>query len=343
MQSGSAPALVDRVQARLEELGFVVMRTVSGSQTVLGGSGGDERASHDLIKQLRAWEGVQNVVLADLPYRYVARDAHPQGTQIDLGDGVIFGGDAIVLMAGPCTVESEEQLLFAAEAVSRAGATVLRGGAYKPSTSPYSFRGMGVPGLKLLQEAGKKFRLKVVTEVMDVRKVELVAQYADILQIGTRNMQNYDLLHELGKAGRPVMLKRGLSARYEEWLLAAEHIASSGNERIILCERGVRTFETGVRNMLDLAAVPVMKGLSHLPVVVDPSQGTGKRDLIGPMSCAAIACGADGLLIEVHPHPDQAIKDGSQSVTPEQFKSMVPGFEAVALAVGRRMGIRARA
>lgn len=324
---------IDAVRARLVELGFQVDLARAGEHQALCGSGQDELQTHDFLKQLRAWPGVENVMFSEPSTRFVV--AKPNRLQINLGDGVVVGGPAIVIMAGPCTVESETQIFATAKSVARAGAVVLRGGAYKPSTSPYSYRGMGVPGLELLAQAAKENGLKVVTEVMDPRKVDLVAQHADILQIGARNMQNYDLLHEVGRAGKPVLLKRGLSARYEEWLLAGEHIASSGNERIILCERGVRSFETGTRNMLDLAAVPVMKGLSHLPVIVDPSQATGKRDLILPMSLAAIAAGADGLLIEVHPDPDNAIKDGAQSLRTEQFDALVPQIHAVASAVGR--------
>lgn len=342
MRSGCTEEHVADVHGRLEDLGYLVTKITGVEKTVLAAVGGEEYGKVDSIEQLRALDWVDDVMLITKPYKFVAREYKADRTVIDLGDGVTVGGEAVSLMAGPCTVESEEQLFETAEAVSKAGATILRGGAYKPSTSPYSYQGMGVPGLKLLKEAGKRFGLKIITEVMDLRKIDLVSEYADILQIGTRNMQNYDLLRELGKANKPIMLKRGMSAKYDEWLLAAEYVASSGNEQIILCERGVRSFETGTRNMLDLAAVPMMKAMSHLPVVVDPSQGTGKRDLIAAMSNAAIACGADGLLIEVHPNPDHAIKDGSQSVTIGQFEAMVPQFEAIAQAVGRRMDIRAR-
>ncbi len=311
MKSSSTEEHVHDVSSRLEDLGYLVTKIVGVEKTILAAVGGNEHTKVDQLDQVRALDWVEDVMLITKSYKFVAAESRTERTIIDLGDGVTIGGNDVSIMAGPCTVESEEQLMITAEAVAKAGATILRGGAYKPSTSPYSFQGMGVPGLKLLKEAGKRFGLKVITEVMDLRKIDLVSEYADILQIGTRNMQNYDLLRELGKANKPVMIKRGMSARYEEWLLAAEYVAASGNEQIIFCERGVRSFETGTRNMLDLAAVPVMKNLSHLPIVVDPSQGTGKRDLVGPMSLAAIACGADGLLIEVHPNPDHAIKDGS--------------------------------
>ncbi len=342
MRSGCTEEHVADVHGRLDDLGYLVTKITGVEKTILAAVGGEEYAKVDSIEQLRALDWVEDVMLITKPYKFVAREFKEGRTVIDLGDGVTVGGEAVSLMAGPCTVESEEQLFETAEAVAKAGATILRGGAYKPSTSPYSFQGMGVPALKLLKEAAKKFGLKVITEVMDLRKIDLVSEYSDILQIGTRNMQNYDLLRELGRASKPIMLKRGMSAKYDEWLLAAEYVASSGNENIILCERGVRSFETGTRNMLDLAAVPVMKSLSHLPIVVDPSQGTGKRDLIAAMSNAAIACGADGLLIEVHPNPDHAIKDGSQSVTIQQFEAMVPQFEAIARAVGRRMDFKAK-
>ncbi|MBL8060084.1 MAG: 3-deoxy-7-phosphoheptulonate synthase [Chthonomonas sp.] len=319
------------VKSRLEELGFRVEEALAGGRAVLCGSGADELLHLDHLKQLRAWEGVEEVHFSQPSTKVVGQESRI----VDLGEGVLIGGDAIVIMAGPCTIESESQIFATAEAVAHAGATVLRGGAYKPSTSPYSFRGMGVKGLELIAAAGKRFGLKVITEVMDPRKVDLVAQHSDILQIGARNMQNYDLLHEVGQSSKPVLLKRGLSARYEEWLMAAEHVASSGNEQIILCERGIRSFESGTRNMLDLASVPVMKELAKLPVIVDPSQATGKRDLIAPMSLAAIAAGADGLLIEVHVNPEQAIKDGAQSLAPAQFEALVPQVQAVAGALGR--------
>ncbi len=331
MSPASDPAQIEAVRLRMVELGFHVDLARSGDRPILCGSGIDELQSYDHLRQLRGWSSVDDVVFSQPSTRFLGKGPRT----IDLGGGVVVGGSAIVIFAGPCTVESETQLFETAEAVSRSGASVLRGGAYKPSTSPYSFRGMGLPGLELLAQAGKRFGLKVITEVMDPRKVDLVAKYADILQIGARNMQNYDLLHEVGKISKPVLLKRGLSARYEEWLMAAEHIALAGNERIILCERGVRSFETGTRNMLDLAAVPVMKALAQLPVIVDPSQGTGKRELVTPMSLAAIAAGADGLIVEVHANPDQAVKDGAQSLSPDQFESLVPQVQAVARAVGR--------
>ncbi len=337
MKSRCTSEQVDDVRIRLEDLGYLVTQISGVEKTILAAVGGEEYSKVDSIDQFKALEWVEEVMVITKPYRFVSREYRPESTVIDLGDGVKIGGLEVCMMAGPCTIESEEQLFITAAAVAKSGAKVLRGGAYKPSTSPYSYQGMGVPGLKLLQQAAKEFGLKVITEVMDLRKIDLVSEYCDILQIGTRNMQNYDLLRELGKAKRPVMIKRGMSAKYEEWLLAAEYVASNGNEQIMFCERGVRSFETGTRNMLDLAAVPVMKSLSHLPIVIDPSQGTGKRELVASMSLGAVAVGADGLLIEVHPNPDHAIKDGSQSMTIAGYEELLTPLSRVAEAVGRRM------
>jgi 3-deoxy-7-phosphoheptulonate synthase len=337
MKSGAQPSAIQEVSDRLLELGYQVNPIFGVEKTIIGAVGGSEHGKVDFIDQLRSYADVEDVILITKPYKFVAIESRPNRTVIDLGNGVHIGGNDVVTMAGPCTVESEEQLMETAEAVAKAGATILRGGAYKPSTSPYSYQGMGVPGLELLKDAGNRFGLKVITEVMDLRKVELVAQYADILQIGTRNMQNYDLLKEVGQSKIPVMLKRGMTAKIEEWLLAAEYIAAGGNDQIMLCERGVRTFETATRNTLDLSAIPLLKTLTHLPIIVDPSQGTGRRDLVGPMSKAAVACGADGLIIEVHPHPDHAIKDGAQSMTIPAFQQLMPELSQISVAVGRSM------
>jgi 3-deoxy-7-phosphoheptulonate synthase len=274
------------------------------------------------------------------PYKLASRELHCGPTVISIDSplgSVPIGGDNIVIMAGPCAVESEQQLLVAARAARDAGASVLRGGAYKPSTSPYSFRGLGIPGLKLLAQARADTGLAIVTEVMTPTDVDLVSEYADILQIGARNMQNYCLLDEVGRTRKPILLKRGLSATVEEWLLAAEYILSQGNPHVILCERGIRTFETLTRNTVDINAVPLVKELSHLPLIVDPSQGTGKRSLVEAVSLAAIAAGADGLIIEIHPHPEAALKDGAQSLPLEEYSAMMPRLAAVAEAVGRRM------
>jgi 3-deoxy-7-phosphoheptulonate synthase len=336
MRRGSTSPEVDSIVERLTGLGYSIHKSVGVERTIIGAVGSPDLDKSEAAEQLRAYDAVEDVIFVSRPYKFVAKEYKAERTVIDVR-GVKIGGPQVVVMAGPCTIESEEQLDAAAEAVAKAGATVLRGGAYKPSTSPYSYHGMGEPGLDLLHDAGKRFNLRVITEVMDVRKVELVAAKADILQIGTRNMQNYDLLREVGQAGIPVMLKRGMSAKYEEWLLAAEYIAAHGNDRIILCERGIRTFETHTRNTLDLSAVPVLHSLSHLPVVVDPSHGTGRRELVAPMCKGAVACGADGLMVEVHPNPDHAVKDGPQSVTLEQFQAFMPEVAKVAEAVGRSL------
>jgi 3-deoxy-7-phosphoheptulonate synthase len=267
--------------------------------------------------------------------RLAARAADQPTTVVPLNRSRI-GGDELVVMAGPCAVESEEQIFAAARAVSRAGARVLRGGAFKPSTSPYNFQGLGVAGLRLLRAAANENELDVVTEVMDVRRVEVVAEHADMLQIGTRNMQNFDLLKEVGQSSKPVLLKRGMSARIEEWLLAAEYVLDQGNPNVVLCERGIRTFETFTRNTLDLSAVPALRSLSHLPIVVDPSHGTGRRELVPAMALAAVAAGVDGLLIEVHPNPEAALKDGEQSLRFEEFEALMPRINSVARALERR-------
>ena len=340
MKAGASQEAIAAVETHLTELGYGVNPIYGAEKTVIGAVGADHRKL-DAADSLRAHDGVEDVILVSKPYKFVAKEAQATGkSTIDLGDGVIIGGTETVMMAGPCTVESEEQLFTTARAVAAAGATILRGGAYKPSTSPYSFHGMGEPGLKLLRDAADELGLKVITEAMHVRKVEEVSRYADILQIGTRNMQNYELLREVGQSRVPVMLKRGMTSKYEEWLLAAEYVAAGGNENIMLCERGVRTFETYTRNTMDIGAVPVLAGLTHLPIIVDPSQGTGRRDLVAAMSRAGLAAGADGLLIEVHPNPDHALKDGAQSVTIEAFEEMMPGLRRIAEAVDRPLARR---
>lgn len=334
MRSGISEPQLEAVSNHLAELGFNVHPIVGVEKTVIGAVGAPDVDKYGAAEMLRAYDFVEDVIFVGKPYKFVAREYKPEGTIVDVR-GVKIGGPEVVMMAGPCTVESEGQLMTTAEAVAKAGARILRGGAYKPSTSPYSYQGMGVPGLELLREAGRRFDMRVITEVMDVRKVELVSQYADILQIGTRNMQNYDLLKEVGQSQIPVMLKRGMSAKLEEWLLAAEYIAQGGNHNIMLCERGIRSFDSATRNVLDLAAVPMIKRLSNLPIIVDPSQGTGRRDLVEPMSMASIAVGADGLIVEVHPNPDHAIKDGAQSVTINGYADMIPRLSAVAESVDR--------
>lgn len=335
MRVGADRDQVEAVSDRLIEMGYKTNPIFGVEKSIVCAIGVPEYDKMEAADQLRSLDGVDDVVFISKPYKFVAKELKPK-TVVDVG-GVMIGGDEVVMMAGPCTVESEAQLMLTAEAVAKGGAKVLRGGAYKPSTSPYTFQGMGLPGLELLQEAGRRFNLKVVTEVMHVRKVEEVCEYADILQVGTRNAQNYEILKEVGLSKKPVLLKRGMTAKLEEWLLAAEYIASAGNENIILCERGIRTFETHTRNTLDLSSVPALASLTHLPVIVDPSQGTGRRELVPPMSKAAIACGADGLLVEVHPNPDKAIKDGVQSIDIRAYEKLMPELSAVASAVGRNL------
>jgi 3-deoxy-7-phosphoheptulonate synthase len=284
---------------------------------------------------------VDSVLRVTKPYKLASREFHPEDTIVDVpaacvSSGTVqIGGNAVVMMAGPCTVESETQLMTTAQAVRKEGAVILRGGAFKPSTSPYGFRGMGEEGLKLLAKARDEFGMAVITEVMTPADIPMVCEYADILQIGTRNMQNYMLLDEVGRTNKPVVLKRGMSATIEEWLLAAEYILSQGNHNVILCERGIRTFEKVTRNTMDISAIPLIQHLSHLPIISDPSQGTGRRDLVIPMSLASVAAGTDGLLIEVHPNPDEALKDGAQSLTIEQFQDLMPQLHAITQAVGR--------
>jgi 3-deoxy-7-phosphoheptulonate synthase len=330
----ATPEQIAHVEERLTQLGYSIHPIYGVEKTVIGAVGAPDTDKEEDAESLRSLAFVEDVMLIVRPYKFVAREARAGHSRVDV-DGVVVGGDRITVMAGPCTVETSEQLLATARAVKAAGATVLRGGAFKPSTSPYSFQGLGEAGLKLLAEAKAETGLKIVTEVMDPRNVEMVCRYADLLQIGARNMQNYDLLKEVGMGKTPVLLKRGMSARLDEWLHAAEYIVVKGNPNVILCERGIRTFETYTRNTLDLSAVPAVKALSHLPIIVDPSHGTGRWNLIAPMCKAAVACGADGLLIEVHPEPDRAVKDGAQSLKFSKFEQLMRELRPVAEAVGR--------
>ncbi|OGC10932.1 3-deoxy-7-phosphoheptulonate synthase [candidate division WOR-1 bacterium RIFOXYA12_FULL_52_29] len=335
MNKDATEAQVSAVAEKLKNKGFGVHLSKGTERTVIGAIGDKAAIQLETIQML---PGVSEIVPIRKPYKLVSREFKAEDTIIRIGDKLKIGaGEKIAIMAGPCSVEGKEEIMEVAEAVKRGGAAILRGGAFKPRTSPYSFQGMGEEGLKLLAEARKKTGLPIVTEALDTRDVELVARYADIVQIGARNMQNFSLLKEVGKAGKPVLLKRGAGSTIEELLMSAEYVMSEGNREVMLCERGIRTLETYTRNTLDLAAVPVIKKLSHLPVIVDPSHGTGKRDLVGPMAKAAIAAGADGLIIEVHPHPNEALSDGPQSLTPEMFNSLMPELKAVASAVGRRV------
>ncbi len=333
LQKGVSEAIASEVATRLRMAGLSVHRTEYESQTRLGAVGDVSAIDWDAA---RAWPGVAEIRKIPVSFKLVSRVFHPHDTVITVGRCAI-GSDQLALIAGPCSVEGEAQAFTIAAAVAKAGATILRGGAFKPRTSPYSFHGLGEEGLKILRRAADAHGLAVVSEVMDTQQVGLLARYADILQIGARNMQNFALLHEVGQAQKPVLLKRGLAATIEEWLMSAEHILSHGNSQVILCERGIRTFETYTRNTLDLSAVPVVKELSHLPVVVDPSHGTGIRNKVAPMARAAIAAGADGLMIEVHHDPDHALSDGAQSLYPEQFQELVDQIRTIATVLHRRM------
>jgi 3-deoxy-7-phosphoheptulonate synthase len=327
-----APAeTAQRLLDRISTAGLKPLH-MPGAERVVLGALGDERVLAELA--LDSDPHVESVKPILAPYKLVARDLHPHDTIVSIG-GVAFGGRAVPVIAGPCAVETRDQLFNSAGAVKAAGAKVLRAGAYKPRTSPYGFCGHGPEGLKLLREVADALAMPVVTEVMDTADVDIVATHADALQIGARNMHNFALLRAVGRTDKPVLLKRGLSAKIEELLLAAEYILAAGNEKVILCERGIRTFETATRNTLDLNAVPYMKQRTHLPVVVDPSHGTGIRDLVGPMALAGAACGADGLMIEVHEHPPAALSDGAQSLYPEQFAALMPTLAAVVAATGR--------
>lgn len=325
---------IDNILKKLEKAGFQIHLSRGVERTIIGAIGDKTRLT-DL--NLETMPGVEKVVPILQPYKLASRAYKNESTIIKVGD-LSIGGDTIHIMAGPCAVESWEQLLQAAQIVKKAGATLLRGGAFKPRTSPYSFQGLEEKGLAMLAEARERTGLRIVTEVMDTRTVELVARYADILQIGTRNMSNFILLREVARAGKPVLLKRGSSATIEEWLLAAEYILSEGNREVILCERGIRTFDDYTRNTLDLTAVPVLKYLSHLPVIVDPSHAIGKWRFVEPMSRAAIAAGADGLLIEVHPNPAEAICDGPQSLNPENFQALMQQLKGIAGLMGKQIG-----
>ncbi|MBI2194525.1 MAG: 3-deoxy-7-phosphoheptulonate synthase [Planctomycetes bacterium] len=323
------------VLKRLEEKGFRHDVSRGEAKIIIGAIGVPDAAKANLAEQLSALSCVERVIPIMKPYKRVARDFRPEGTQVKVGD-LALGGPRLHVMAGPCSVESRAQILEVAQAVKEAGATILRGGAFKPRTLPYDFQGLGEPGLEFLAEAREKTGLKIVTEVMDPRDVKLVVKYADILQLGARNMQNFPLLRQVGKVQTPVLFKRGMSATIDEWMKAAEYILSGGNEKVILCERGIRSFDSQyTRNCFDLAAVPVVKSLTHLPIIADPSHGTGVRSLIAPMARAAVASGADGLMIEVHPEPSKALSDGQQSLTPREFASLMKEVRRVCEAVGR--------
>lgn len=333
MKAGSQDKEIAVVMDRLQSLGLQGHLSKGVERTVIGVVGVTS-AMPDLRERLELVPGVSEVVPITKPFKLSSREFEPEDTVIDVG-GVKIGGKELVVMAGPCAAETPEQVMSTARAVKAAGARILRGGAFKPSTSPYSFRGLGEEGLKLLSEAKEETGLPLITEVLTPQDVEMVVKYADILQVGARNMQNFVLLDEVGRANMPVMLKRGLSATIQEWLLAAEYILAQGNRQLILCERGIRTFETYTRNTMDVSAIPIVHKETHLPIIADPSHGTGKWDLVLPMALASVAAGADGLMIEVHPTPDTALKDGAQSLTFEHFGELMKRVIPVAEAVGR--------
>ena len=342
MRHGAAEEEIQRVAATIEEMGYQARPMPGKQRTTVGLVGNDGRVDGS---RLAALPGVQEIIHVTKPYKQVSREWKAESTVIRLPGGLSVGGDEVVVMAGPCSVESERQILDAAWAVREAGATVLRAGAYKPRSSPYSFQGLGRAGLKLLARAREETGLLIVTEAMDGEEMDFVAETADIIQLGARNMQNYSLLKRAGRSGKPILLKRGLSATIQELLLSAEYILAEGNPNVILCERGVRGFDPATRNIFDLSAIAVVHGLSHLPILADPSHGTGHRDMVIPMARAAVAAGADGLLVEVHPTPDRALSDGAQSLYPGQFDRMMKEIRLIAEAIGRRVaepvGIRA--
>ena len=334
MRHGATEQEIQRVVAVIREMGYQARPMPGAQRTAVGLVGNDGRVD---ASRLEGLEGVQEVIHVSKPYKQVSREWKAENTVVRLPGGITFGGPDVVAIAGPCSVESEAQILEAARAVREAGAVVLRGGAFKPRSSPYSFQGLGRPGLKLLAKAKEETGLLVCTEAMDPEAVGWVAEVADIIQIGARNMQNYSLLRAAGRAGKPILLKRGISATITELLLSAEYILAEGNPDVILCERGVRGFDTMTRNLFDVSAIPVVQKLSHLPIIADPSHGTGLREKVIPMARAAVAAGADGIMVEVHPNPEQARSDGAQSLYPEQFVQLMKEIRVIAEVIGRRV------
>jgi 3-deoxy-7-phosphoheptulonate synthase len=330
MEERATEAQIEKVVASLVEAGMDVHRSTGVNRTVLGVVGA-HKVDSALISVM---DGVHEVLRITEPYKLASRTFKPEGTVVVIDD-VRIGGDEVIVMAGPCSAETEEQVFTTAAAVKKAGAKILRGGAFKPRSSPYSFQGLGEEGLRMLREAADQHSMKLVSEVMDVSQIELVGRYADIYQVGARNMQNFTLLRELGRTRKPVLLKRGIAATIEEWLLSAEYILAGGNNDVILCERGIRTFESYTRNTLDISAIPVVKKLSHLPIITDPSHATGKRNKVAPMARASVAAGADGIIVEVHCNPDKALSDGAQSMFPAQFDRVMAELRIIAPAIGR--------
>ena len=343
LKHNASEADIETVSAKLREHGYTPNVTVGTEDTIIAAIGTPSLQEKELVApQLRAIEAVEKVLYVSKPYKMVSRESHPDNTTFSIGDHpdatpLEVGGEKLAIMAGPCSVEDLEGTLFIADEVKKVGAQILRGGAFKPRTSPYDFQGLGLEGLQILAKARAQTGLPIITEVMTPALVEQVCEYADVLQIGARNMQNYDLLREVGKARTPVLLKRGLSSTIEEWLKAAEYLLAGGNERVMFCERGIRTFEPSTRFTLDLSAIPAIKKASHLPIIIDPSQGTGRRDMVVSMSRAAIAAGADGLIIEVHPHPENALSDGAQTLDVAQFGDLMKSLAPIAKAVGRSL------
>ncbi|KAB0664744.1 3-deoxy-7-phosphoheptulonate synthase [Oryzomonas japonica] len=335
MKAGAAKKDMDEVLKRIKELGYMP-HVIHGSTRDVIGAVGDERGKM-VLHSLESLHGVENVVPILQPYKLASKEIKKESSVVRINDEVSIGGERVIMMAGPCSVENERQIVETAEAVKKAGASILRGGAFKPRTSPYSFQGLEEEGLKLLAKAREVTGLPFVTEVINPETAELVAEYSDILQIGARNSQNFALLKKVGQLGRPVLLKRGMSMTIQEFLMSAEYVMSEGNQSVILCERGIRTFETATRNTLDLSAVPVLKEKTHLPVVVDPSHGTGNHHYVAPMCYAAVACGADGLIVEVHPDPEHASSDGPQSLKPAKFQAMMDKLRLFAEAAGRTL------
>ena len=333
MNEGASESQVQAVIDRLIRLDFNVHRSTGVAHTVLGGVGPEDAVDP---AEIAVMPGVMDCRRIMSAYKLASRAFRPQGTLVRIGD-IEIGGPRVVMMAGPCSVESEEQIEESARLVAEGGARVIRGGAFKPRSSPYSFQGMGELGLKLLRAAADRYKLAVISEVMDSTQIPLLAEYSDILQVGARNMQNFNLLKELAKLRKPVMLKRGIAATIEEVLLSAEYVLSGGNYDVMLCERGIRTFETYTRNTMDISAIPVLQKLSHLPVIADPSHGTGRRDMVLPMARASVAAGADGVIVEVHPDPDRALSDGAQSLHPAQFTEMMAQLRMIAPAIGRSL------
>ena len=332
MQDHATDEQIQHVIERMVELGFNVHRTTGETQTILAGVGTPAQFE---VTEFQVLSGVHNAYRISSQYKLAGRGFRPEGTRIKFANGLGVGGEEIVVMAGPCSVESRDQIRTSAQQVAAAGCQFLRGGAFKPRSSPYSFQGMGIDGLKIMREAADEHGLLVITEVMEISQIEPMLPYIDCFQVGARNMQNFNLLRELGHVRKPVCMKRGIAATIEEVLLSAEYILSGGNYDLMLCERGIRTFETYTRNTMDVSAIPVLKKLSHLPVVADPSHGVGKRDLVPPMALASVAAGADGLLMEMHPNPDKAMSDGAQSLYPEQLKELVAKMRQLAPVVDR--------